>query len=72
MAQADTMMAGCTALAMSPDDRLVVSCSSDGSVRVSPIDFLQQGSHFTWKTSKYKCETVDLEILEFCDNKKWQ
>ena len=38
MAQADTMMAGCTALAMSPDDRLVVSCSSDGSVRVSPID----------------------------------
>ena len=35
MAEADTMMAGCTALTINGNDRLVVSCSSDGSVRVS-------------------------------------
>lgn len=35
MNQADTMMYGCSCLRLSPDDKLVVSCSVDGSVRVS-------------------------------------
>ena len=35
MAVADTMMAGCACMRLSPNDALVVSCSTDGSVRVS-------------------------------------
>merc|ERR1712062_247399 len=41
--QPDTMMAGCTCIRLSPDDEWVVTCSSDGSVRVTNV-----------KTGKYK------------------
>lgn len=36
--QPDTMMSGCAYLQVSPDDKLVVSCSTDGTVRVRHLN----------------------------------
>ena len=44
LSQADTMMYGCSCLRLSPDDRLVVSCSTDGSVRVGRVSYYYYGT----------------------------
>ena len=59
MNQMDTNLAGCTCLRMSPNDKLIAACSSDGSVKVSvatshnrPVASFDSGGVLRWTKSK--------------------